>query len=280
MSSLGYAQYVPLPTQNATWSSLVWLGGLPSHVETAQTDGDTLIGGTVYTKIHQFGGWSGGDFLIREDSLKRVYVRKTTPLSPETLIYQFGLNVGDTITTEPCMAFGPETMWVSAVDTIQIQNGDFRRRMRMESAQSASWNAEFWIEGVGSSRGIMNAGAFVWDFDAALLCQHLDTIQEFAGDLFSTYGCTPIITGIEEETEMSLEVWPQPGAPGEVVVEVESPGPASASLIDLQGRVLQEFKLAGANQRLDSFRDDLAPGIYILRIAGRGFLHTERLIFQ
>lgn len=281
--SSAFSQYVPLPDSLSSWSSLLWLNGEPDYTETTVLQNDTLVNNLLYQQVQVSGFLHGGQYLIREDSLKRVYGRQSNPGFSDRLLYQFGLQIGDTVITEPMWAPNPETLWVTSVDTIQILNGDLRRRMRMESVNSSNWNTEYWIEGVGSSRGLLNAASFVWDFDAHLLCQFLDTTHVFAGDLYTTYGCSPVITGQVDARlqDWVVDVWPQPST-GAFTIQTIAPdqSPYTLQLYDLQGRKIHDYGQQTGSRKLPSPSSELPPGMYLLRMAGAGLHLTHRILLE
>lgn len=265
---------------SSDWSTLIWIGGLPDHVESTTLQGDTLINGMLYQKVNVSGMAHGGDYFIREDSLQRVYARRSDPGSTDQLIYHFGLPQGASVTTEPLWAFGNEFLYVAAVDTVQIHNGDFRRRMRMETINGANW-MEYWIEGVGSNRGLLNASSFVWDFEGQVLCQHVGSSLEFTGDLYSTYGCTPTITGQAGPTLDKWDLnWSRASASEQIHIAVDAPSGSDYQLQiwNLQGQLAHDFGPGSGPSQWQAPAHTLATGLYLLRLEAGPYSLTRRMV--
>ncbi|MFC2138538.1 hypothetical protein ACFLTE_10215, partial [Bacteroidota bacterium] len=110
-------QYVPFPTENAIWSEIYYFPVFtepPVYERFALSGEDTIIENITYKKLYIFydtifdvnnATCIGG---IREDSAKRIYYKsdnyvhedkpmKTYYPGEEQLLYDFNLNVGDTL---------------------------------------------------------------------------------------------------------------------------------------------------------------------------------------
>lgn len=104
-------QYTPFPDSNAVWSEIYYKPisePCPSWVynKYALFNEDTIINDIIYHKLFHTNSTEitkenseciGG---IREDSLKRIFVISSSEFVPEikeVMIYDFGLNEGDTI---------------------------------------------------------------------------------------------------------------------------------------------------------------------------------------
>ncbi len=136
--------------------------------------GDTVINNLEYKKIfwQQVGCFSSGICLpcgdnigaapvltgfIREDSSHKVYylsnLSNPTPIQctqetfeSEKILYDFGVNVGDTVEWKPFNNV------VLNVDSVQAPNGDYLKRI-----QFGTFYEDFWIEGLGSTIGLLGS---------------------------------------------------------------------------------------------------------------------------
>ncbi len=166
-------QYVPFPDSGAIWSEH-YSYGEPTWPDTvvkpdsyerfAENGEDTIIGGKVYKKLYMFlhdtvfnkenAVYVGG---IREEN-KRIYFYADTPVHPykpildtvnheEILLYDFNVNVGDTIWSGN---FDNNWLVVSNIDTVQIGNS-LRKRIHFQYLTTK------WIEGIGSTNGLLFA---------------------------------------------------------------------------------------------------------------------------
>src|SRR6185295_11959338 len=105
---------------------------------------------------------------IREDSTKKIWFKKlpanpsfsyscfaasSLPVDTEVLLYDFNLQVGDTL------PWGPNFMnvvWktVIAIDSIHFSDGSLRKRYKFYFPLAGD---EYWIEGMGSTLGLFGA---------------------------------------------------------------------------------------------------------------------------
>lgn len=174
LSLFAQEQYFPFPTETATWSEFC------GHFEKYPyphweyitirffIDGDTTIDSKEYSLIYgyrspneeidtSYATLMGG---LREDSLKAIYFLPMFPdpdyqcymcgihpFGPEYVIYQFGLEVGDTAFVGPFQT----PLIVSNIDSILIDSS-FRKKYRFSSF--SRFVDRYWIEGVGSSYGL------------------------------------------------------------------------------------------------------------------------------
>jgi hypothetical protein len=165
-------EYVPFPKSNAVWSEMYDFGEIypecppPAYERFTLTEEDTIINGKTYTKLYMFFDavfnknnaiCVGG---IREDENKRIFFKGTAihPNKPnqgifinfeEVLLYDFSVNVGDTITYENGNFYGDE-MIVESVDMIEIGNS-YRKKIRF----AKHLRHIEWIEGIGSLEGLL-----------------------------------------------------------------------------------------------------------------------------
>lgn len=160
-----FAQYVPLPENNATWEE-AYVNFAGQLIPTFTTIcGDTLIDGTLYSKV--YGGNIENDQsasniyyagAIRQEG-KQVWI--LYPNGNEELLYDFELQIGDT--------FSNTNMVVEYV-TYTAVSGAARRTIVFESCQGLP--NEYWIEGVGSSKGLLSRGACAIDYLPGANCLH------------------------------------------------------------------------------------------------------------
>ena len=145
-------------------------------------EGDTTIGDFQYKKVYMQSHDSIADFnkasyfaALREDTIaEKVYFRLPRDCdNDEYLLYDFDVNVGDTVSF-----YSLWNVWcpyirehiVESIDSILI--GDYYRKKI-----NCYINGESWIEGIGSTNGIFFPGWFdvIERMDwTMLLCVHID----------------------------------------------------------------------------------------------------------
>lgn len=246
--------------------------------------------------------------LIRKDTLGKVYIRFLVPFpnpwtvnnyaefieNEDNLLYDFNLNVGDTVAWKTGFA-----KVVNTIDSITLENGEVRKRIVFYRESQWEYNTDIWIEGIGSTKGLLGSyfispiapGPFV-----NLTCSY-NEMEDLQYDFWmsesgfdTSFDCLMdnINTTIEiEEEELSfdhvLNIYPNPTALDEVTIassylmrEVER-----VEAINSQGQLIASVPFD--NFGTIRFKTNLAitdrPGVYwITIILKTGERFTERLI--
>lgn len=175
------------PQENAVWHALAFQ--YPDDMDTDGyvmemfshkyfIDGDTLIENQTWAKIFFTNQYLGdvemrGEMnyiaAIRENEQKQILAR--FPNLPEFVLYDFSLEVGDTIWYEYIAASGvssnnPMVFWddevgylhykvVADKDSVLLENGQYRNRLILESFHAGYGDlhiANHWVEGLGCTR--------------------------------------------------------------------------------------------------------------------------------
>jgi len=163
------------------------------NVEKFSSSGDTLIKGIKYNKFYVTAGDSIFSFdkayyfaALREDSFEKIWVIRAES-EYEQLLYDFSLKSGDTLVVYPEGYYrrGQDSskIRIGQVDSILI-NLTYRKRYKIIPLIENPFISEYWIDGIGSTSGIFNAGySVVRMFDIGypkLLCFFdKDTITYF-----------------------------------------------------------------------------------------------------
>lgn len=129
--------YTTFPTNNTVWVQQMHFIDSTVNFNVIVTSEDTIIGGHNYKKVFVFNSSifqpSAATFLggLREDSLKRVfYIGKSflykmpsvSNDSTEILLYNFNVNVGDTLQVEKYPNLIDDSLVVRSIDTIILGN--------------------------------------------------------------------------------------------------------------------------------------------------------------
>ena len=153
-------------------------------------DGDTLIGGLQYSKVHYFtrheqGGdqsqwctesvnyYDGYFGALRESEKKVFLIRGNTDSSSEYLAYDFNLTVGDTLPSPTHFGISdPENRIIESIDSVLVF-GTYRKRYLISSSR-------FVIEGIGASTGLFNPlGGITSKCYFALNCYSENDISDY-----------------------------------------------------------------------------------------------------
>jgi hypothetical protein len=159
---------------------------------------DTLINTKTYTKISRCEGTYVG--AIR-DTLGKVYFLSKDSLN-ESLLYDFTVNQGDSITNAYNKYNTHQPLVVSFVDSVVI-DGSHRKRIHFQNG--------YWIEGVGSSTGLFQPNFIPLNFSWTLFCMSQDSTilypiaQQGKGKCSLTVGIDKV-----EDKSSNFSVFPNP----------------------------------------------------------------------
>ena len=172
--------YHPIVEDGKQWNVLFsypWNPPEPQHKYTDiyKIEGDTLLDGVSYkvmyaTRNEDLTGWNLWGFL-RETEDGQVFSRRPST-SDEQLLYDFSMQVGDTI----CMCdYGYDECCMVVIEKGEtIVNGEPRQQIVLEYP-FGNGVEEVWIEGIGSLYGIVDSGSlFLTGGSTNLLCYYED----------------------------------------------------------------------------------------------------------
>jgi hypothetical protein len=232
--SVMYGLYSPLGTEKRT------------HYINIQ--GDSIVNDISYKRIN---GHPFEQFLIREDRTK-VYLLDV--FSQERILYDFSLDIGDTITQ--INMFGVEAEWfVQEIDSIEIE-GIYRKQIHLSHINNII--SDTWIEGIGSTFGLVTPGNSVIDAGTALLCVKRNLQNIYSNPDYDT--CYIYAADNKTSTDNSLiTIYPNPVK--EVLhlksdVELES-----YRIIDISGKLIKTGMLT---QDYKIELSEIRAGFYII----------------
>ena len=258
------------------WSVLA--GGMPQSYSTEifWIEGDSVVDDMAYQKI-----WISMDSLqtqyyrglLREESNVVYYIQ---PGNSEGILYDFNLEIGDTISIVNSFCWDAFPLTVYDIDTVEYF-GMMRKRWHLGVEGEPS---EIWIEGIGSHSGPLYSGyefCIVCPF-WELLCFHnqgeLQYISPYETDCYKTS------VGQNENFEVSvLLIKPNPVKSGSKLF-VDSPFKIEEiSLFNTSGQLLQ--KIHPTKNGLNAFDTrHLKPGIYFVSAIASGKLITQKIVVE
>lgn len=277
-----FSQYRPLPMQNAEWvcSGAFNLLSTPTSINYMYyTDNDTLIGSMVYVNIRKVEIPSVNDVntyqtytgAIRQDTLnKKIYIVPTDSTS-EKLLYDFSLNVGDTVVSflnETCPAI--ET--IGAIDSI-IVNGNYHRRLHLQGGCSGI--QIYYIEGIGSNFGLIfpnNTGNL-----SNLICTKVNN-QTYYPD--SSTSCNLVTSVNSLDIDMAIDIYPNPSNNeiNIIIPDTEKLTSNTITLLSPLGQILITEKINSQKSIIDI--SSLPKGLYLLTISVNENIFTKKIIKQ
>ena len=214
---------------------------------------------------------------IREDSLHRIYY-KTTATNPERLIYDFSITEKDTITAYGLMKKENDefSKCQYICDSISIREYHGVQRRVFYLTELKGLVPEYWIEGLGSSSGLLH------NFDGRVGGDAFYLSCVYSGDslLFKKYAtCVRIALDINDITPNNPRIFPNPiGKNQRLQINNMKPG-CVLEVYDARGTLVHR-------QILDSseitIRLDVNTGIYLYRIIEnrKGSVYSGKLIFE
>ncbi len=271
-------ELIPFPLENA-----YWLNGHYSCTDvltncylsfTSQyfTAGDTLINGTVMTKIltdfpddlwEQDNQGPPRNYVaaLREES-GRVYLVPWFQ-DEEILLFDFTLEVGETVQVF-AGGFEPELI----VEDITYEDFDGITRKVIHFSYGK------WIEGVGSDRGLFweitpnVSGYYTWQE-----CVIIDSEVIFDHE----QGVLNCIIQSVSEIDRNISIYPIP-ADDRITVDGIT-GKCSFEILDFQGRRIQSEKISPERNTI-ILNNDLTPGIYLIRLEMESSVLLRRIVIE
>jgi len=251
--------------QESVWTS--------SRAKGSKLEGDTVINGLSYKFIWRFDDDAAGDWvkerLIRKDGSK-YYITDNLSDSFERLVFDFGLNEGDTFANVYSPGFAND-LEVFSIDSITLENGEKRKQLNLicvGSPNPPNYFEEIWVEGLGSlMSGILNNPAFCGaDFGRTLKC-HWDNGERLYYDGIgfpNGNDCDYLYTKNEEIQKIdNYTLFPNPSE-GEFILDFGEIVNGNIQVINHLGQIIYSKDFS-----LDSIQSDfsyLSNGIYIIQI--------------
>ena len=155
-----------------------------------------------------------------------------TSYADEVLLYDYDLEEGDFFNDDD-----EHPMVVTELSTI-IDNDGVERKKFTFAFEGLPNETEYWIEGIGSSRGFIFSGQYWLTLDKAkfhLLCYHVEDDLVFVNPEYDV--CD--IDDIEENNvENSLSIYPNPASNIVNILNDNSLNITNIEIIDLTGRIV------------------------------------------
>ncbi len=282
--------YHSFPDSNAIWSE-IFTSEQPFEIDTYQygISGDTMINSNWYKKIYLLNDTTyplnTGEFCgaIREDDQKRIFVIECSCTYPgvdenEVLLYDFSKTTGDTIYVgEDGVGPWGGPLVINHIDSVLINN-EYRKTFHFSDY------LHFWIEGVGSTRGLFSpiswqtTGYQEWE----LICFNENNEVRYLNPDYNS--CFPLITGIEEHNNNTGEVHIHPNPVTDVSVidfqTTKSTGYQFLELYNVTGQKIFQRDIKN-NKKIYIHAANHEPGLYLFHIKGKGtLLHTGKIIIK
>lgn len=287
-----YSQdYVPFPTDNATWNTLFYGQYSAYDIYTINYQyklmGDTVLNGTQYSKVYYTETnnknldeiYIGG---LREDNMKQIFffpVSQTLPTiawhsfpndTCEHMIYTFNnLEVGQILPINS----GDREIRVVSVDSVLI-GSTYRKRYGIQNDYILA--LEYWIEGIGSAVEFLSAFTFEFEWSFYTLCFKMqeDTyyINSPDGDDYCYY-----MVGVDSPVVPDFRVYPNPTT-GPLSIYSPFGGKTTIRISNLQGQVVLTSDVNGKENQIDV--GNFLPGLYFMQLQSGKWTGNYKFIKQ
>lgn len=277
--------YTQFPENIAVWDVYYQPsepGFIEDHVQYTMK-GDTVINNIAYNKIYSFSytlSYPGGiktietkikkafSFGIRQDiANKKVYrtLAKNNAII-DTLLYDFDLQVGDTVPQTFTTPSGIGIQTVTAIDSIILRGKQYKR---FKLKNIGTFGAAL-IEGVGSVNGFTEI--HFGFFEATTI------LTDFCDSDLSDCSI-PLALKIEEEhSDLIVNVFPNPFTDETTLNFTNEQPNRKAILYNILGKEIQTYNCN--NKQSVIRKEELKNGIYFLKIIEGNNTTTKRLIVQ
>ncbi len=265
---------LPIPT-DGIWQ-IVWRSFIINNdrgTESYRINGEVSVNDTIYHNVELFSYCdptvpATPALLIREDSSK--WYTRNNALESEMLMFDFTMDVGDSISIESCWGFfeAPQTLVVTSIDTITMYDGSTRRMWSLVYSPTSDLqgNEEFWIEGIGNIyTWFYHSMSFTCvDINSGLHCFFESDVRKFPSTEFpiGIDCCNPF--SVEEMSTSSFSIFPSP-ATSQTSLQFESAHiPQSIQIFNATGQLMHSEKVLGRMQMQVNV-SEYAKGIYTVR---------------
>ena len=271
--SLISQNYHPVIKKNKSWDQVYEVYGAcwTSCYRYEFIDGETNINGVAYRNSvwYPFIGTPGPQGTLcppysisnqpnafarmREDSLaKKVYIYDYNSTPTDQLLYDFTLNVGDTLHSS--FAGQGDTLVLYSIETISLANGELRQKFCFDPECSI-----YYVEGIGGRNGLfLPIIPMYGQITPLVLC-----IQD-EGEILSGNECDIYFVGIENTSEEPVTIFPNPFHDRFTVKLKTVELPAGIEITDLQGKIFLDQILRDNESEITI--PGLDPGMYYYRI--------------
>ncbi len=206
---------------------------------------------------------------IREDTIARKVYFLETGSTVEKLLYDFSLNVGDTVKTYVTTLCMPGVV-VTQIDSVLI-NGNYRKQWTVERPGCLFSGQGKIIEGIGSTMGLLEQMVnFEWW--GTLTCFSQDYVNMYSQD--NTTCPLPIITNVSNSKKhlSNFTISPNP-TKNSITISQTEPTFNKYEIYSLNGKLVAENKINGILQKVDL--TGYAEGMYIVKLIG-----TQKVAFK
>lgn len=280
--------YHEFPDSNTIWNIYihnVWTSYNEESTRYAFFEDTAIIDNNVYSILYELEDDTTLNIInatpfayFREDSSKKVFCRFDTT---DILLYDFSLNVGDTVCTDASFYggyMGPylQCRVLDSIDSINI-NGEYRKRFFLNGGMQGN----VWIEGIGAIDGeglfAPIADICTCGFEYYLACvKENDTVIYINNPMCSSCFCSLYANGAADRKDISnnlekISIYPNPTTS---TITIQAENIQNVNLYNLQGKLIYE----GNDNEVDLGVE--ARGIYIVNVTTNKGVAVEKVVLE
>lgn len=229
--------------------------GYSSFTHTMSSTPTVMNGQTYYqvlsSSLPEGGQWHNETWLFLRYENQKLYAGY---INDEIMVFDYSLDVMDTFYAE-----GAPSFVVLSVDSIELENGEYRKRLRTRCTDDSAWGdwPVDWIEGLGSTAGIVQYSSMcAFDSGSELLCIWKDGDRIYTNPDLDSCWLHPVHT--KDLDVLNIQVNPNPVGTTIYISDPEM-HVTEAEVYDLFGRCVSKTK-----ETLTIAADQLHPGYYVL----------------
>jgi len=280
ISKIQAQNYFGFPDSNAVWNTYYADMFYAYNINPYFVKGDTTFNGQTYKKVYQSADTFVNPFncnlslLVRDTNQQWLFFNFFN--QSEDVLYDFGLEVGDTF--EINLDGNPSIYVVSQIDSILLA-GQYRKRMYMSNFDQ--FNPIEWIEGIGSSKGLIVPYHTLTCGGYNLICFHENDVLIYSGSDSSCWFSEYVNNvGTEKfESGKGLKIYPNP-AKDKIKIEFNDICEnCRVQIFDILGRY-QSSEIKFSSNIIEIARSELLSGMYFLRIESANGFWTERIVWE
>ncbi len=247
---------IPMLDSSYVWSEYwgCYFSGPQDGTQYKSIGGDTLLNGKIYKKIFGSSDQTGyPSAFLREDS---GFVFN----SYEEVYYNFNLLPGDTFTFLQSSMVGPIDLIVDSVST-KFLFGQMRKAIKFKDFLDMTW-----IEGVGSSTGLLYDQVWYWDCNQSVIC-FFDGLDTYLAEGFDTCYIDNYIIGINSLPEISeIKLYPNPTKDLIIINFSTTKQKLKINVLNSLGLIVKQIENLNTTNNIEINVEDLNSGIYFLQL--------------
>lgn len=272
---------VQFPDSGAVWKETYWWQPSPffyNGIGDTYIEGDTVFNDTIYHKIYNLRrDVFCSDIIIsepeysialRNDTItNKVYIRYNAN-TKEGLLYDYTLQVGDTLPLGIAGWVWDNGVYVTSIDTIQTFDGISRKVWYLDFKYEPFDGWPQIIEGIGSTSGLFGGIEPYWEGWNELLCYWANGQEVWRSLRDTCYVITDSCAsfGFNEKNYNEINIYPNPFQNYFRISNLPLNTKTNISLINFYGQVVHSQQFGNNNSDLKLETRNLQSGLYILTI--------------